>query len=653
MSDRVFPLLLVLTLLDLAFVQATGCVPFGELLPLWALAAAAPWLRNLQRHLWHRVAWNGGVLVVFMLLVQHATTTGLLHMLEDGLVLAVLCQVHLINNIGKQQRPDLIFFNSFLIAFVTSFFAPDVVWSLLFVVHAFALVPSLQVHALTRRRDDVPPALLRRSMRASFGRTLAIGATTAVLFVALPRDFRREGWLGTALALREQAEAGLAERIRIDDERPTQLGEDVVAEFEPLGGARPGENAGAERVPTHWRAIAFGAFDGSSWAPQDQAQLGNRHGADAPWRPDGDGSFRRGDATVRATPTLRVRLHDASPRRLPLPLAATHVQLGRGSSALLDPRQSGGFGVRRHGGGAGPLTYDVTVGEPPAVAPSRRVLAYFTALPPQGVPEVVHTLAAQLRREQADGSDALALAHATAAWLEHHRRYQLPGGPGFARNLGEFLLGSGAGHCEYFATALALLLRTQGVPCRLVGGYLTSEWDPQRRAVVARSKNAHAWVEVLDDAGRWHTIDGTPAADLAQVLQPEPGTFGALRAELERWWAAVTGFGQADRTRWAEAIAAAWSEHPFAVVGALAALLALLYLARRRRHLPTSIAHLQRAIRGTGLVLHAGETPRELLVRAAAAAVAPDRLARLRAAAMAHESARYGARPGNPTGQRP
>ena len=65
------------------------------------------------------------------LLVHHATTTGLLHMLEDGLMLAILCQVHLLNNIGQRQRPDLTFFNSFLIVFVTSFFAPDLWWSIL------------------------------------------------------------------------------------------------------------------------------------------------------------------------------------------------------------------------------------------------------------------------------------------------------------------------------------------------------------------------------------------------------------------------------------------------------------------------------------------------------------------------------------------
>ena len=646
MSDRVFPLLLVLTLLDLAFVQATGCVPFGELLPLWALAAAAPWLRTLQRHLWHRIAWNGGVLVVFMLLVQHATTTGLLHMLEDGLVLAVLCQVHLINHIGKQQRPDLIFFNSFLIAFVTSFFAPDVVWSLLFVVHAFALVPSLQVHALGHGGRSPSGQLVRTVLRGSAWRTLAIGVVTAVVFVALPRDFRREGLFGEALALRQQFEAGLADRIRIDDERPTRLGEDLVLEIAPPRGSGP------EAVPPHWRGLAFSKFDGSTWLPQEASRLGSRLCTDPLWRGSPGGLWQRDDPADERAVRVEVRLHELA-GKLPTPLAATGLRLPPESGLLLDPKSHGGFATLRGEGRATAVVgYAVTLGHPAAVLPSKRLLAHFTALPEQGVPSAVRTLAAQLRTEHGEagvGADPLHVANTTAAWLGAHRRYQLPGGPGFAENLGAFVLGSGAGHCEYFATTLALLLRAQGVPCRLVGGYLATEWDAARSVMIARSKHAHAWVEVLDATGRWHTVDPTPAADLQQALRTEPGTLGAMRAELERWWAAVTGFGQADRARWAEAIAAAWREHPFAVVGALAALLALLYLARRRRRSPTTIAHLQRAIRGTGLHLHAGETPRELLVRAAAAAVAPDRLARLRAAVRTHENMRYGA----PAGERP
>lgn len=73
----------------------------------------------------------------------------------------------------------------------------------------------------------------------------------------------------------------------------------------------------------------------------------------------------------------------------------------------------------------------------------------------------------------------------------------------------------------------------------------------------------------------------------------------------------------------------------------------VLYLRRRRRRAAPAIVHLQKAIRATGMTLRVGETPRELLARAAAAAVAPALLARLRAAAGHHESLRYGAAPGD------
>ncbi|MFO1031589.1 MAG: transglutaminaseTgpA domain-containing protein [Planctomycetota bacterium] len=645
MSDRLFPLLLLLTLLDLGFVQATGVVSGGDLLPLWGLTLAAPWLRRLQRHLLHRVAWNGGVLVVFVLLVQHATTSGLLHMLEDGLVLAVLCQVHLVNNIGRQQRPDLIFFNSFLIAFVTSFFAPDLPWSLLFVLHAFVLVPSLQVHAFGRG-DRTPSAeVVRTVLRASVRRTLAIGTVTALVFVVWPRDFRREGLFGEALALRQQFEAGLADRIRIDDERPTRLSEDLVLEVVPPKGLGPAD------LPTHWRGLAFSTFDGTTWLPQDASRLGSRLGTDPLWRSLPGGVWQRDDAPDDRDLRVEVRLHDLA-GKLPTPLAATELRLPPDSALLLDPKSHGGFATLRGEGRTDRVVaYTVALGRPAAVVPSKRLLAHFTAMPDQGVPSSVHTLATQLREERSGAgldADPLTVANTTAAWLGAHRRYQLPGGPGFAKNLGAFVLGSGAGHCEYFATTLALLLRAQGVPCRLVGGYLAAEWDAERSVLVARSKHAHAWVEVLDTTGHWRTVDPTPAADLQQALQAEPGIWTTLRTTLEGWWAAVTGFGQNDRARWLQAMGDLPRQHPLATGLALALLLLLLYRARRRRRTPFAVVHLRRAIRATGLELVPGETPRELLVRAAATAVPPARLARLRAAAVAHETARYGASAGEP-----
>ncbi len=84
------------------------------------------------------------------------------------------------------------------------------------------------------------------------------------------------------------------------------------------------------------------------------------------------------------------------------------------------------------------------------------------------------------------------------------------------------------GHCEFFASALALLGRASGVPTRVVGGYRVAERNPIGDYFVVREKNAHAWVEAWDGSRGWVTIDATPAAEVPQNLGHE-----------SRWWAAL------------------------------------------------------------------------------------------------------------------
>ena len=634
MTRPLFVLLVVLTLIDLAFVQSTEIVAGIQLLPLWLLAALAPWLRHLQRFTLYRAGWNGGVVLVFALLVHHATTTGLLHMLEDGLVLAVLCQVHLLNNVGSRQRPDLIFFNSFLIAFVTSFFTADLLWSGLFVAHALALVPSLQMHAAGRIGDTTPPVeLVRTAWRDGLPRALAVLGVTAIAFVLVPRDFRRAGWLDQAFGLGSPLDTGLAERIRIDDEHATTLPENLVARIVPVSGE-------AADVPAHWRTTAFSIFEGNAWSPQDVRRLGSRFATDPAWARHADGSLRR---TLPGRPAGRVVLHllDSDIGRLPVPLTASAITLPNGDDLPVNPRSDATLRLLDGASPAGRLecTIDLaTATGPVKVAASTR--EHMLALPGD-LPEVVRDLAGHLARETQHPDDALAVAAASCAWLQANRRYQLPGQPGFAKNLGEFLLGSGGGHCEYFATALALCLRVQHVPCRLVGGYLATEWDPASRAIVLRGKHAHAWVEVLSETGVWHTFDATPAADLGAAATPTDGWFVELRSLLANAWSTITGFDGETRARWLAALLALPERHPFAITGLLTALVALAGLRRRRRQVLPSILTLQRAVRAAGLQLQRGETPRELLRRAARAGLDEPRLVRLQLAAQQHEADRY------------
>ncbi len=74
------------------------------------------------------------------------------------------------------------------------------------------------------------------------------------------------------------------------------------------------------------------------------------------------------------------------------------------------------------------------------------------------------------------------------------------------------------GHCEYFATLSALLLRRAGIPSRLVGGFLTDEWNRFGSYFVIRTRHAHTWVEYYAN-GEWVSMDPTPpAAKKGEVL---------------------------------------------------------------------------------------------------------------------------------------
>lgn len=78
--------------------------------------------------------------------------------------------------------------------------------------------------------------------------------------------------------------------------------------------------------------------------------------------------------------------------------------------------------------------------------------------------------------------------------------------------LRRFLASSRAGHCEYFATAAALLLRQAGLPTRYATGFVVADSARQGRRYLVRERHAHAWVLVYY-RGAWHDFDATPLAD--------------------------------------------------------------------------------------------------------------------------------------------
>jgi transglutaminase-like putative cysteine protease len=77
--------------------------------------------------------------------------------------------------------------------------------------------------------------------------------------------------------------------------------------------------------------------------------------------------------------------------------------------------------------------------------------------------------------------------------------------------LAHFLFETRAGHCEYFASAMAIMLRTLGIPSREVNGFLPGEYNDLGGDYIVRASDAHSWVEVYFPGMDWQTFDPTPA----------------------------------------------------------------------------------------------------------------------------------------------
>jgi protein-glutamine gamma-glutamyltransferase len=103
-----------------------------------------------------------------------------------------------------------------------------------------------------------------------------------------------------------------------------------------------------------------------------------------------------------------------------------------------------------------------------------------------------------------------------ALYLERYLKDQFtyslrnPSG-GSADPLADFLLARREGHCEYFATAHAVMLRTLGIPSRVVNGFRRGEFNEWSHYFIVRQSDAHSWVEAYFPSVGWIEFDPTPS----------------------------------------------------------------------------------------------------------------------------------------------
>ena len=292
------------------------------------------------------------------------------------------------------------------------------------------------------------------------------------------------------------------------------------------------------------RGTAFDSYDGRAW---DRTQK-ERHQA----RSNGSEDYPLLRPAKETDQIISFDLEPIEPPVIFLPPRSAAVRVKPVSQTILgEPLalQRGPEGELRYSGSdARGLRYDVFVAaeqetfvDPMSATDRPRYLS----LPPQLPPRV-----AELAHAWTDGlATPEAKAHAIEEHLRTEFRYDLasPSG-GTPQPLDHFLFESKRGHCEFFSTAMAILLRDVSIPSRNVTGFVGGTYNRFGHYYAVREGDAHSWVEAyIDDGPRsgWRAFDPTPPS-AAQPLEQTTGAFVYVRDFVEalsqRWNRYVIGY---------------------------------------------------------------------------------------------------------------
>ncbi|MGZ4114224.1 MAG: transglutaminase TgpA family protein [Actinomycetota bacterium] len=377
--------------------------------------------------------------------------------------------------------------------------------------------------------------------------------------------------------------------------------------------------------PALWRGQVYDTFDGTTWTESDDATTRIGAGDDKafmiPMGSDATTASAVGEHRVVTTfyvqtPQPNIVFAAYVPERVYFPAAQLAIGAGLSlrSPILLDRG----------------LTYSVVSDVPVTDATTLRAAAGPVASDVSSYLQLPSDLPARdvrlARRITAGATTEYDAVIAVQRWLRTHTVYDLgvPSDPPGVDAVDEFLFERRRGFCEHIASAMALLLRSVGVPTRFVTGFGPGERNPLTGYFQVRESDAHAWVEVLYPGVGWVPYDptfGVPPADpsAAWFIAPD-----VLRA-AGRWLSHAVPRPVRDavgRAGHAVAVVAdgALAGWPFALALALFAVVAA-WLLRRRPHdrgpPPTRAAlafeRLTRALGDRGTQRTPSQTPTEYL----------------------------------------
>ncbi len=380
---------------------------------------------------------------------------------------------------------------------------------------------------------DVPRILRSRRvvgkgfLAATCCMSIPIAFFTAVLFICFPR-------VGLQLLLlnrpRSDRMVGFSDHVDLGEVGELKNGNSSIAlRFSDVPHL---SNPPPPKYLLRMRGTAFDAYDGHAWIRTQSER-----------RPAERGTMPNTFVIARSPrPTdehFTIELEPLDPPVIFLPPHTSAIRTRGQPSVMGDPIVilKGPEGEFRYtGNDARGLRYDVF--DAPANEVFLETLSNTDRARYLSVPASLPTRVGLLAHEWTDGmTDDLQKARAIEGHLRKDYHYDMtaPSG-GQKQPIDHFLFESRRGHCEFFSTAMAMMLREVGVPSRNVVGFVGGTYNRFGGYYAIREQDSHSWVEgYIDDhhgAGSWQTFEPTPASGV-EPIPPSTGKLAYLRDVIE------------------------------------------------------------------------------------------------------------------------
>jgi protein-glutamine gamma-glutamyltransferase len=410
---------------------------------------------------------------------------------------------------------------SFLMLLAAAVLTVDTLFLLAFALYimvAIATFISMEMRRSERESlsAEVPPKQGLDFYRSLAGIASILGALTlagaAFLFFILPR-LNNAGYLRN-LGVQGDVATGFSQDVRLGGIGQIQQSNAVVMHIHVLNGRLP--------VDAKWRGVSLSNFDGQRW--WNNTEPLNFHGLNNEPLDLTNLAPSGAQRLPRRIPTLSYRvvmepvgLDVFFLAPVPLSIGGDYRTIGIASDGSVYNRRPGpGYLTEAESAQAiGVYTAEADTRDPwPSVRKSSstnyppRISVLYLQLPrlDPRIPELAKSITA-------DAHSNYEKAKAIEGYLQSTFGYtlQLPGSR-HTDQLAYFLFERKKGHCEYFASAMTIMLRTLGVPARVVNGFRGGDFNDLTGNYIVRQKNAHSWVEAYFPEYGWATFDPTPSS---------------------------------------------------------------------------------------------------------------------------------------------